>query len=563
MIPDLKPVHLKDYRPYPFDLKSTCLTFNLGSNHTDVESTMIFHRRGDEPTALRLDGVDLELLSVAVDNRQLTSNEYSVDAATLSIVDLPAKFEVTIRTRIYPDSNTALEGLYRSGDLYCTQCEAEGFRKITYYPDRPDVQSKFSTTIIADADRFGVMLSNGNLVRDEINPDGQRIVTWDDPFIKPSYLFALVAGNLAVLEDNFTTISGRNVTLQIYSEPHNISDCKHAMESLKRAMAWDESAYGREYDLDTFMIVAVEDFNMGAMENKGLNVFNTSCVLASPSTATDDAYRRVEGVVAHEYFHNWSGNRVTCRDWFQLSLKEGFTVFRDSEFSGAVNSPSVKRIEDVDFLRTVQFAEDASPLAHPVRPDSYIEISNFYTTTIYEKGAEVVRMLSTMLGPDQFRAATDLYFSRHDGGAATTEDFVAIMEEVSGLNLIQFRNWYSQAGTPVIEVQERRSGDTITLQLRQSCGPSPNQPTKSAFHVPISLGLVSEDGRDVLGVAGIANGFDAQVRTELNVENPNGDGTLKFHFARKQATDEIEGAPALDWVATVSYTHLRAHETLR
>lgn len=544
MNPDLKPVRLDDYQPYPFELKSTSLTFDLGTNHTDVESTLSLHRKAHEPIELWLDGVDLELLSVAVDNRLLRSNEYSVDATGLSIVNLPAKFTLTTRTRIYPDSNTALEGLYRSSDLYCTQCEAEGFRKITYYPDRPDVQSKFSTTIIAEADRFGVMLSNGNLVRDETNPEGQRIVTWDDPFNKPSYLFALVAGNLALLEDNFTTMSGRNVILRIYSEPHNISDCNYAMESLKRAMAWDERAYGREYDLDTFMIVAVEDFNMGAMENKGLNIFNTSCVLASPSTATDDAYRRVEGVVAHEYFHNWSGNRVTCRDWFQLSLKEGFTVFRDSEFSAAANSPSVKRIEDVDFLRTVQFAEDASPLAHPVRPDSYIEISNFYTTTIYEKGAEVVRMLSTMLGPDKFRKATDLYFSRHDGGAATTEDFVTVMEEVSGLDLVQFRNWYSQAGTPVVEVQEHRRGDTITLQLNQTCDPSPNQPIKSAFHIPISMGLISEDGLDILGLAGIANGFDAQVQSQLTVENPNSDGTLTFHFDRKQATVVIEGVPS-------------------
>lgn len=543
MTTDLNTVRLEDYRPYPFELQSTHLTFDIGADHTDVESTLTFRRTSDERNELRLDGIDLDLLSVAIDNRLLTSNEYSVDATTLSIVDLPAQFNVTIRTRIHPESNTALEGLYRSGDLYCTQCEAEGFRKITYYPDRPDVQSKFTTTLIADSGRFSVMLANGNLIRDGITPDGRRSVTWSDPFNKPSYLFALVAGNLEVLEDNFTTISGRDIVLRIYSESHNIAGCRHAMESLKRAMAWDEIAFGREYDLDTFMIVAVEDFNMGAMENKGLNIFNTSCVLASPNTATDAAYLRVEGVVAHEYFHNWSGNRVTCRDWFQLSLKEGFTVFRDSEFSAAMNSRDVKRIEDVDALRTVQFAEDASPLAHPVRPSSYIEISNFYTTTIYEKGAEVVRMLSIMLGRDKFRAATDLYFARHDGSAATTEDFVVAMEEVSGLDLNQFRNWYSQAGTPLVEVKESHRGNTIELHLRQICGPSPNQPAKSAFHIPIAIGLVSIDGKDILGQAGASNGFDILVQTNLNFENPNGDGTLTLHFDREEATITIEGAP--------------------
>ncbi len=543
MTADQNIVRLEDYRPYPFELESTDLTFDICADHTDVESTISFHRKDDEQNELELDGVDLELLSVAIDDRPLTSNEYSVDATKLSIVDLPERFKVTIRTRIYPQANTALEGLYRSGDLYCTQCEAEGFRKITYYPDRPDVQSKFTTTLIADSGRFGVMLANGNLIRDEVTIENRRRVTWVDPFNKPSYLFALVAGNLAVLKDTFTTMSGRNVELRIYSESHNIDACTHAMESLKRAMAWDEVAFGREYDLDTFMIVAVEDFNMGAMENKGLNIFNTSCVLASPNTATDAAYLRVEGVVAHEYFHNWSGNRVTCRDWFQLSLKEGFTVFRDSEFSAAMNSRNVKRIEEVNALRTTQFAEDASPLAHPVRPNSYIEISNFYTTTIYEKGAEVVRMLSTMLGQDKFRTATDLYFDRHDGSAATTEDFVVAMEEVSGLNLQRFRNWYSQAGTPVIEVEESRLSDIITLHLKQFCGPSPNQPSKSAFHIPISIGLISIDGRDVLGQAGTASKFDVKVQSDLNFENPNGDGTLAFHFDCEEATIAIAGVP--------------------
>jgi len=400
-------------------------------------------------------------------------------------------------TRIHPETNTALEGLYKSSGMYCTQCEAEGFRKITYYTDRPDVLSTFTTTIIAD-ERYPILLSNGNLTGEAVLPDGRRRVTWSDPFPKPSYLFALVVGDLALLTDEFVTASGRRIALRIYSEPHNIGQCDYAMDALKRSMRWDEEVYGREYDLDTFMIVAVDDFNMGAMENKGLNIFNTSCVLATPDTATDQSYQRVEAVVAHEYFHNWSGNRVTCRDWFQLSLKEGFTVFRDAQFSADMNSPTVKRIEDVNQLRSVQFAEDAGPLAHPIRPASYIEISNFYTPTVYEKGAEVVRMVHTIVGPDAFRRGSDLYFERHDGQAVTTEDFLNAMRDASACDLDQFQRWYDQAGTPVLAVDANFLDGELVLNIAQYCPATPGEPDKKPFHVPIALGLLNDDGRSLV-----------------------------------------------------------------
>jgi len=486
---------LTDYQAPGYTTTATNLTFDLSDEATTVTSTLTIQRLDSEHSQLRLDGESLELLEVRIDGRTLAGNEYAVDAETLTLHDLGERHEVTIVTRIYPAMNTALEGLYRSNNLYCTQCEAQGFRKITYYQDRPDVLAKFKTTIIAAEDSFPTLLSNGNLIDEQKLSDGRRRVTWEDPFPKPSYLFALVAGDLAVIEDTFVTMNQREVSLQIYSEAHNIDQCHYAMDVLKRSMAWDEQRFGREYDLDVFMIVAVEDFNMGAMENKGLNIFNTSCVLASPDTATDAAYQRVEAVVAHEYFHNWSGNRVTCRDWFQLSLKEGFTVFRDAEFSSDMNSPDVKRIEDVTFLRAIQFAEDASPLAHPVRPQSYIEISNFYTTTIYEKGAEVVRMYRTLLGADKFRAGSDLYFERHDGSAVTTDDFAQAMAEVSGLDLTQFKLWYEQAGTPVLKVSEQFVDGELSLTIRQQCPATPGQDHKQAFHLPIEIGLLDQSGQ--------------------------------------------------------------------
>ena len=538
-----QPVRRADYLRYPFDVRETALKFDIQDGETTVQCDLAISRRAGTNDPVVLHGADLELLRLAVDGRELGGNEYAVEGETLTIFDVPDACRIQVATKIEPEDNTAFEGLYKSNALYCTQCEAEGFRKITYYPDRPDVLSRFTTTITAAAERYPVLLSNGNLVADQTS-GGRRTVTWRDPFPKPCYLFALVAGDLAVLEDVFTTCSGREVVLRIYSEPHNIGQCDYAMDVLKRAMRWDEERFGREYDLDIFMIVAVEDFNMGAMENKGLNVFNTSCVLATPDTASDAAYQRVEGVVAHEYFHNWSGNRVTCRDWFQLSLKEGFTVYRDAEFSSDMNSRTIKRVEDVDFLRSTQFVEDAGPLAHPVRPDSYVEISNFYTTTVYEKGAEVVRMLETILGPDRFRAGTDLYFDRHDGDAVTIDDFLAAMEDANDVRLPLFRRWYEQAGTPLLTVAEARRDGALELLVEQSCAASPGQPKKLPTHIPLAFGLVSGDGRDMLGTAGEAAGFAVGVEVDAQVDNPNADGTLVAHLTAAETRFRLANVPA-------------------
>jgi aminopeptidase N len=414
---------------------------------------------------------------------------------------VPEQFSLTIVTRIYPQRNTSLEGLYQSSGNFCTQCEAQGFRKITYYQDRPDVMSVFSTNIIADKQKYPVLLSNGNLMDTGELADGRHWALWKDPFHKPAYLFALVAGNLLHVEDHYSTQSERDVTLRIYTEPHNIAKCDHAMQSLKRAMQWDEQRFGLEYDLDIYMIVAVDDFNMGAMENKGLNVFNSKLVFASPETATDFDYMSIESVIGHEYFHNWTGNRVTCRDWFQLSLKEGLTVFRDQEFTSDLHSRSVKRIEDVRKLRTLQFAEDASPMAHPIRPASYMEINNFYTMTVYEKGAEVVRMYQTLLGRDGFRKGMDLYFKRHDGQAVTTEDFLAAMADANHVDLSQFQRWYDQAGTPVVEASMRYDADeqTCTLSFKQSCPATPESAEKQPYLIPIAVGLLDKNGKDLVG----------------------------------------------------------------
>jgi aminopeptidase N len=448
-------IYLKDYKSANFCIDETRLNFDLSEAVTTVNARLIMRRNpaGEKDATLHLDGCELELLRLAVNGRELKENEYRIVGDKLHIVAaLPDAFELESTVKINPQLNKSLEGLYKSRTMFCTQCEAEGFRKITYYLDRPDVMSMFTVTIAGDKLRYPVLLSNGNLIDSGETGDGRHWATWRDPFKKPCYLFALVAGNLPFVEDAFVTHSGRNILLRIYVEEKDLTKCDHAMLSLKRAMAWDEKVYGREYDLDIYMIVAVDDFNMGAMENKGLNIFNTSCVLASPEITTDKGFQRVEGVVAHEYFHNWSGNRVTCRDWFQLSLKEGFTVFRDSCFSADMGSPVVKRVEEVNLLRTSQFAEDAGPMAHPVQPPSYIEISNFYTATVYEKGAEVVRMLHCLLGSKLFRSGTDLYFERHDGQAVTIEEFVNALEDVSKQDLTQFRRWYTQAGTPVLSV---------------------------------------------------------------------------------------------------------------
>ncbi|WGL17608.1 aminopeptidase N [Microbulbifer bruguierae] len=497
-------IYLKDYKVPDYLIDHTELTFDLDPQATLVKSRLKVRRNpaadpGDSGLpALWLDGVDLELLSVSINGKLLPAQRYQEMTGGLLLAVETPEFELEVQNRIAPESNTSLEGLYLSNGMYCTQCEAEGFRKITFYPDRPDVMSIFTTTIVAPAS-YPVLLSNGNKIDSGTTQDGRLRVTWEDPFAKPAYLFALVAGDLQYVEDTFTTSSGREVKLQLFTEARNIRKCEHAMVSLKHAMRWDEEVYGREYDLDIFMIVAVDHFNMGAMENKGLNIFNSACVLASPETATDAAFQRIESIVAHEYFHNWSGNRVTCRDWFQLSLKEGFTVFRDAEFSADMNSRAVKRIEDVTVLRTAQFAEDGGPMSHPVRPDSYMEISNFYTLTVYEKGAEVVRMIHTILGPEAFRRGSDLYFERHDGCAVTCEDFVVAMEDANDADLKQFRRWYSQAGTPVLDVEDRYDEDKgeYTLKIRQHTPDTPGQKDKLPLCIPVTTALLGADGKEL------------------------------------------------------------------
>ena len=502
-----KAIYLKDYRAPDYWIDHTSLNVDLYEDHALVTAVLDIRHNPDHLSDnlpdLELVGDDLELISVALNDQPFADFQLANGQLKLPV---PGKhFVLKTVTRIRPQDNTSLEGLYKSNGMFCTQCEAQGFRKITWYLDRPDVMSRFTTRITADQSTYPVLLSNGNDVERGELDDGRHFVTWEDPFKKPSYLFALVGGNLQYVEDDFTTMSGRKVTLRIFTEAHNIDQCEHAMISLKKSMRWDEEVYGREYDLDIFMIVAVDHFNMGAMENKGLNIFNSACVLASPETATDARFQRVEAIVAHEYFHNWSGNRVTCRDWFQLSLKEGFTVFRDSEFSADMNSRGVKRIEDVSILRTAQFAEDAGPMAHPVRPESFIEISNFYTVTVYEKGAEVVRMVHGLLGAEDFRKGSDLYFERHDGQAVTCEDFVKAMEDASGRDLQQFRRWYSQAGTPVLTVSDEydEQHKQYRLTIEQSCPATPGQKEKLPFHIPLRIGLLDGEGDDlVLNSAG-------------------------------------------------------------
>lgn len=497
-----KVIHLKDYQAPEYLIDETHLTFELYEDRTLVHAQLVMRRNPEAGAGLpplQLHGQDLELMSLSLNDRQLGLGDYEIAGESLTLQPDSAAFTLDSTVVIHPESNTALEGLYKSGSMFCTQCEAEGFRKITYYLDRPDVMSKFTTTVSAEKHAYPILLSNGNPIASGEEDDGRHWATWEDPFKKPAYLFALVAGDLWCVEDSFTTMSGRDVALRIYVEPENIDKCQHAMDSLKKSMKWDEEAYGREYDLDIFMIVAVNDFNMGAMENKGLNIFNSSAVLARAETATDAAHQRVEAIVAHEYFHNWTGNRVTCRDWFQLSLKEGFTVFRDAQFSSDMNSETVKRVEDVSYLRTHQFAEDAGPMAHSVRPESFIEISNFYTLTVYEKGAEVVRMIQTLLGEEGFRKGSDLYFERHDGQAVTVDDFVKAMEDANGADLTQFKRWYSQAGTPRLAVSEQydATAKTYSLTFRQSCPPTPGQSEKLPFVIPVSLGLLDGRGNEI------------------------------------------------------------------
>ena len=492
---------LKDYAPPDWLVETVNLDFSLHPTATTVRATLLLTPNPATAAApLILDGDDLKLVSLKLDGEPPGVDSYLVTPDQLTIPQPPNRpFKLEIETLVDPTANTQLSGLFRTGGNYCTQCEAEGFRRITYFPDRPDVMAVYTTRIEADKADTPVLLANGNLVDSGNLPGGRHFAVWQDPFKKPSYLFALVGGNLGSIEDRFVTRSGREMTLKIYVEPGKEDRCSYAMDSLKRAMRWDEIAFGCEYDLDVFMIVAVSDFNMGAMENKGLNIFNDKYVLASGDTATDSDFAGIESVIAHEYFHNWTGDRITCRDWFQLCLKEGLTVFRDQEFSADQRSRAVERISDVRNLRSTQFIEDAGPLAHPVRPEAYKEINNFYTTTIYEKGAEVVRMIKTMLGPEIFRAGMDLYFSRHDGEAATVEQFVQCFADASSRDFSQFMRWYSQAGTPHVTVRSRYDAKTKTfsLDLAQTVPPTPGQPAKQPMVIPLRLGLVGEDGRDL------------------------------------------------------------------
>jgi len=500
-------IQLVDYRPPEFLVDEIALTFKLAENKTIVHARYQCRKNPDlsgDNRTLQLHGEQIKLMDLSIDDEPVGDERLSVDEKSLSVFAVPDKFVIDITTRINPEENSSLSGLYLSSGMFCTQCEAEGFRRITYFPDRPDVLARFSTRIEADRGKFPILLSNGNLTGQGLLKNGLHYAEWQDPFPKPSYLFALVAGNLVSLEDSYQTCSGRNVGLQIYVQPKNGMKCSHAMESLKKSMKWDEDVFGLEYDLDQYMVVAVDDFNMGAMENKGLNIFNSKYVLASPESATDQDYLGIEGVIGHEYFHNWTGNRVTCRDWFQLSLKEGLTVFRDQEFSADMNSRAVQRIKDVRILRQFQFPEDDGPLAHPVRPASYMEINNFYTVTIYNKGAEVVRMIHTLLGPKLFREGMDLYFARHDGQAVTCDDFVAAMATVSGRNLQQFKRWYSRAGTPELTIAEsydKKSGE-YNISITQKSPSTPQQTEKKPFHIPILIGLLDSKGKDIADTLG-------------------------------------------------------------
>jgi aminopeptidase N len=486
--------YLKDYQAPQFSIQHIDLRFELAPLQTSVQSTMTINRTDESNSDLALDGVDLTLISVVVDDKAY--DDYTLEDEKLIIHNLPENFILKIENHIDPQRNTSLEGLYLSGGAYCTQCEAEGFRKITYYLDRPDVLASFDVTIIADK-KYTHLLSNGNQIEAGNLDDGRHFVKWQDPFKKPSYLFALVAGDFDVLRDHYTTKSGRNVELALFVDKGNLSKTPHAMTSLKKSMRWDEERFNLEYDLDIYMIVAVDFFNMGAMENKGLNIFNSKCVLANQETATDKDYHTIESIVGHEYFHNWTGNRVTCRDWFQLSLKEGLTVFRDQEFSSDMGSRALNRIDAVKVMRTHQFSEDAGPMAHPIRPEKVIEMNNFYTVTVYDKGAEVIRMMHTLLGEEKFQQGMSLYFDRHDGQAVTCDDFVAAMSDASGIDLTQFKRWYSQAGTPKLNVEQvyDEQKQTFTLSIEQFA--PDNQPDNALLHIPFAVELLDSVGQSL------------------------------------------------------------------
>jgi aminopeptidase N len=531
-----QPVRLADYQPPAYLIDTVDLVFELGAEDTRVKSRLGIRRNpavAERGAALHLDGEALELVSLTLDGEPLGANRYQLEPeGGLILGDVPDAFTLDVETRIAPQSNTALSGLYLSGGNFCTQCEPEGFRRITYFIDRPDVMARYSTTITAEKGRYPVLLANGNPVERGDIDARRHWAKWVDPHPKPSYLFALVAGDLVAVEDRFTTRSGKDVALAIWVRRGDQDKCAHAMASLKKAMRWDEEVFGLEYDLDVFNIVAVSDFNMGAMENKGLNIFNTRYVLAKPETATDTDYQNIESVIAHEYFHNWTGNRVTCRDWFQLSLKEGLTVFRDQEFSADQGSRAVRRIGDVRILRAIQFPEDDGPLAHPVRPDSYIRIDNFYTPTVYNKGAELVRMIHTLLGRDGFRRGMDLYIRRHDNQAVTIEDFVAAMQDASGVDLGQFKRWYGQAGRPEITIEDRwdKATKSYELSIAQKVPPTPGQAEKLPMLIPLAMGLLGPDG--------------AELPTRLEEEAESRDGTRIITLAEERNRFRFVDMPA-------------------
>jgi aminopeptidase N len=549
-------VRLKDYAPPAFLIDSIDLEVELFEDHARVRARLAITRHLGAPRSpLVLDGEELELESVKLDGRALPPGEYTLDAQHLSLEQVPERFRLETTCRIQPRANTKLMGLYAAESGFFTQCEAEGFRRITYFIDRPDVMAKYTVTIHADRQRYPVLLSNGNPVASGAGSSGRHWVKWHDPFPKPCYLFAMVAAKLDKLEAEFLTRSGRPVRLAIYVDPGKLDQCGFAMQALKRAMKWDEEVFGLEVDLDHYSIVAVGDFNAGAMENKGLNLFNTKYVLARPDTATDGDFLNIDRVVAHEYFHNWTGNRVTCRDWFQLSLKEGLTVYREQEFGADLYSRAVERIREVRHLRAAQFAEDAGPMAHPVRPDSYMEIGNFYTTTVYEKGAEVVRMIRTLIGAENFRKGMDLYFARHDAQAVTCDDFVRAMADAAGVDLSQFMRWYDQAGTPVLEIKGEydAAGKRYSLAVKQSCAPTPGQDNKMPFHVPLAVGLVGPYGRDLL----------AEGTRVLSVRQPE----ERFVFENVEARPVPSLARDFSAPVIVKYdyteaelTHLMAHD---
>jgi aminopeptidase N len=499
-LPSARPVRLEDYAPPPYLIETVALDVDIRAGETFVSARLECLRNPAAPGAspLLLDGEELETLSLSLDGKPLAPQAYRIEDSRLTIDAVPERFTLETRVRIRPDGNTRLSGFYRSRDGYFTQCEPEGFRRVTWFIDRPDVMARYTVTLHAGKEDFPVLLANGNPVAQGDEPDGRHYATWEDPFRKPSYLFAMVAGKLEALRDTFRTASGREVRLAIHVEPGKLDQCAHAMAALKKAMRWDERRFGLECDLDHYTIVAIGDFNMGAMENKGLNVFNTKYVLARADVATDADFENIDRVVAHEYFHNWTGNRVTCRDWFQLSLKEGLTVFRDQEFGADTHGREVARIRQARGLRAVQFPEDAGPMAHPVRPSAYVEINNFYTSTVYEKGAEVVRMIQALIGRDAFRAGMDEYFRRHDGQAVTCDDFVAAMAAASGFDFTPFMAWYRQAGTPRVTARGEydAAARRYALTLAQACAPTPGQAEKEPFLIPVAVGLLAPDGRD-------------------------------------------------------------------